>query len=162
MLQSPCFGGEPEPGRWMHDATNARREVGFAVAAVIFARDPTAGAARRCQGELRARSRPILTRRHALVRSPTGDSRRLSEARRREAEDQERGDARFAESFARHVAPDAHAFRHVGERLEPPPHGALAIAEVFQRREEQQPNQVDEATIAAEADFLEYHRPNRE
>src|SRR5213592_1399055 len=140
--------------------TSTRGAGGFAVAAVIFARDPTARAARRRQGELRAQRGPILTRRHGFVRSPTGDSRGLSEARRREAEGEERGDARFAESFARHVAPGVYAFRHVGECLEPPPHGALAIAEVFQRREEQQPKHVGEATIAAEAHFLEHYGPD--
>ena len=116
----------------MHDSAHAFGDVGFAKPAQHLRRNPAAMPARARGRELGAERGPILTAGHDFVRAPRGKPDRLRETRRREAQGEERRDARFAEAFARHVAPDVDAFRDVDERLEPPPHRHLAVAEVFQ------------------------------
>src|ERR1051325_9629969 len=73
--------GEPGSRRRMHDAADAARESGFAETSEDFARDPAAVAARAGYAELHAGRRPILTRRHRLVRAPAAESRLLAQTR---------------------------------------------------------------------------------
>src|SRR5439155_16980138 len=61
-----------------------------------------------------------------------------------------------------HLSPRLLLPEHRPERLQSPPHGPLPVAEVLERREQQQPGQIAEPPIPLEADLLEHHGPERQ
>src|SRR4029077_10000973 len=61
-----------------------------------------------------------------------------------------------------HLSPCLLLPEHRPKRLESPPHGALAVAEVLEPRAQEESAQVAEPPIALEAHLLEHHGPERQ
>src|SRR5882762_341183 len=65
-------------------------------------------------------------------------------------------------AFPDHLPPHLLLPEYRPERLEAPPHRPLPIAEVLERREQQQPAQIAEPAIPLETHLLEHHGPERQ
>src|SRR5439155_1010047 len=70
--------------------------------------------------------------------------------------------SRSLKAFPGHLPPRLFLPEHQPECLEAPPHRPLAVAEVLERREQQEPPQIPEPVIPLKADLLEHHGPERQ